>query len=314
MTNLETAGAIAGAVARRGRPRAHRRRLGARPAAGPRLEGHRPRGVRPAGAAAARRCSRRSAASRPSARAFRSTRSATSTCRCRGASRRPGRGHRGFVVTGDPDMSIDGGRAPARLHRQRDLVGSADRRVLRSVRRPRAISSGACCASSIRDASATTACACCAPCSSPRASTSRSTRRRARSAGRSRSTICPPERDLGRNRKAAARAAAVDRLRARDGARRRREAVSGAAGARRLPAGAGVASRRRRLGAHAAGDRSGAHAHRRSAAAAAARRDARRRLPRSRQAGDDRVHRRPHPIDRSRGAGRRAGDRRCSIG
>ncbi len=28
-----------------------------------------------------------------------------------------GRGHRGFDVAGDPDMSIDGGRAPARLHR-----------------------------------------------------------------------------------------------------------------------------------------------------------------------------------------------------
>ena len=61
-----------------------------------------------------------------------------------------GRGHRGFVVTGDPDDVDRGGGAAARLHHQRDLVGSADRRILRSVRRPRAISSGGCCAWSIR--------------------------------------------------------------------------------------------------------------------------------------------------------------------
>ena len=75
--------------------------------------------------------------------------------------------------TGDPDMSIEDGRAPARLHRQRDLVGSADRRLPRSVRRPRAISRAPP-AARRRSArrSATTACACCARCSSPRASTS----------------------------------------------------------------------------------------------------------------------------------------------
>ena len=48
-----------------------------------------------------------------------------------------GRGHRGFDVTGDPSMSHRGRRAPARLHGQRDRLGSADRRVPRSVRRPR---------------------------------------------------------------------------------------------------------------------------------------------------------------------------------
>ena len=68
-----------------------------------------------------------------------------------------------------------------------------------------------------------------------------------------------------------------------------------------------MAPGRRRVGAHAAGRRSGAHARRRPAAAAGDRRHARRGLPRLRQAGDDGVHRRPHPIDRSRGAGRRAG-------
>ena len=75
--------------ARRGRTRAHRRRLGARPAARPRVEGHRHRGVRRRRRPGCARSSNRSAASKPSARASRSTSSATSTSRCRGANRRP---------------------------------------------------------------------------------------------------------------------------------------------------------------------------------------------------------------------------------
>ena len=43
-------------------------------------------------------------------------------------------------------------------------------------------------------------------------------------------------------------------------------------------------------------------------------RDARRRLPRPRQAGDDGVHRRPHPLARPRAGRRRADPQRCSIG
>ena len=77
------------------------------------------------------------AASTPSARASPSTRSVTSTSRCRAASRRRVAATRGFTVSGDPSMSIDGGGASARLHHQRDLLGSADRRLPRSVRRPR---------------------------------------------------------------------------------------------------------------------------------------------------------------------------------
>ena len=42
--------------------------------------------------------------------------------------------------------------------------------------------------------------------------------------------------------------------------------------------------------------------------------DARRRLPRPRQAGDDRADRRPHPVARPRRGGRRADAARCSIG
>ena len=94
--------------------------------------------------------------------------------------------------------------------------------------------------------------------------------------------IDPPRRSaagahLGRDRKAAAaRAAAVDRIRAGARARRHRSAVSRAEGARRVRAGTGMASRRRRLGAHAAGDRPGAAAHRRSRSRRSAHRDARR--------------------------------------
>jgi len=135
-----------------------------------------------------------------------------------------GRGHRGFVVTGDPDMSI------VEAARRRDFSvnaiswdpltdeyfdpfdGRADieRRVLRMVDAGR---------------SPTTACACCARCSSPRASSSRWTRRPRRCAARSGSTICPPSA-CGRDREAAAAGAtAVDRICARDGSRSRREAV-----------------------------------------------------------------------------------------
>ena len=86
-----------------------------------------------------------------------------------------GRGHKGFEVQGDPVHVDRRGRAPPRLHRQRDRVGSADRRVRGSVRRPRRPRRGVCCAPSIRPPSATTACACCARSSSRRASSSRST-------------------------------------------------------------------------------------------------------------------------------------------
>ena len=86
---------------------------------------------------------------------------------------KPGRGHKGFVVEGDPSMSVAGRGAPPRLHRQRDRLGSADRRLRGSVRRPRRPRRDGCCARWIRRRSATTACACCAPSSSRRASSSR---------------------------------------------------------------------------------------------------------------------------------------------
>ena len=216
----------------------------------------------------AARCPRgASAASTPSARASPSTRSAASTSRCRDASRRSGRGHKGFVVQGDPVDVVRGGGAPARLHDQRDLVGPADRRVHRSVRRPPDLAPGACCASSTRARSATTACACCGRCSSRRASSSTWSRRRANCAGASPLDDLPAERIWGEFEKLLLHAARPSiGLRARARPRRRRPALPGAQGTRRLPAGAGVASRGRRLGPHADGDRPGAHADRRPAA------------------------------------------------
>ena len=103
-----------------------------------------------------------------------------------------GRGHRGFVVTGDPDMSIE------EAARRRDFTVNAiswdpltgeyfDPFDGRARSRAPAPARG-------RSAtpSPTTACACCARCSSPRASTSRSTKRPRDCAAESRSTICRP--------------------------------------------------------------------------------------------------------------------------
>ena len=223
------------------------------------------------------------------------------------------RTQRGFVVVGDPDMSIEEAARRRDFTDQRHLVGSADRRVLRSVRRPRRPRAAPAADGRRPRRFPTTASACCARSSSSRASISTldlETRALCR-------TIplddLPAERIWGEIEKLLLRAAAIDRLRAGHGPRRHRRAVSRAAGARRLSTGAGVASRRRRLGAHAPGDRSRAHAHRRSAAPAAAGRHARRGLPRSRQAGDDGVHRRTDPIDGSRGTAAWRRRRRCSI-
>ena len=91
-----------------------------------------------------------------------------STSRCRARDSKAGRGHRGFVVVGDPDMSI------AEAARRRDFTvnaiswdplteeyfdpfdgrGDIERRLLRDGRRRRRLP--------------TTACACCARSSSPR--------------------------------------------------------------------------------------------------------------------------------------------------
>ena len=152
-----------------------------------------------------------------------------------------------------------GGGAAPRLHGQRDLVGSADRRVLRSVRRPRAISSAALLrvvdprhlrrrqpARAARGAVRRALRA------------SRSTRRPRDCAARSRSTICRPSASGASSKSCCFAPRPSIGFALAHGSRRRRNAVPGAAGARRLPAGARVASGRRRLGAHAAGDRPGA--------------------------------------------------------
>ncbi len=97
-------------------------------------------------------------------------RSATWTSRSRAASARPGRGHRAFYIEGDPHMSVRGGRAPPRLHRQRHPRRPARRRDHRPLRRPRRHGGANSCAPSRPRPSSKTPCACCAPRSSPRAS------------------------------------------------------------------------------------------------------------------------------------------------
>ena len=76
----------------------------------------------------------------------------------------------------------------------------------------------------------------------------------------------------------------------------------------RLPAGSRMASGRQRLDSHADGDRQGKGAERRSRSSAPGHDHARRGLPRSRQAGDDRGDRRPREVTEPRSHGRRAGD------
>ena len=167
--------------------------------------------------------------------------------------------------SGDDDR---GSGAPARLHHQRDLVGSADRRVPRPVRRTRRSRRDACCGSSIRATF---------PDDSLRVLRARAVRgalradaRRRdarRSAGAFRSTTCRPSAIWGEIEKLlfAPRPSIGLALALELGVVE--QALSRAARARRLSAGARMASRRRCLGPHAAGRRPGAHARRRPAAA-----------------------------------------------
>ena len=163
---------------------------------GPQSQGHRPRGLRAARRRAARdRCSRRSAASTPSARASglqgRRHRRLAAAARIEAAA--------ATAASRSPAIRLAVDREAARRRDftdQRDRLGSADRRVPRSVRRPRRSRAPPAARRRSATRSATTACACCARSSSRRASSSRSTRRRAtlcrddsarRSAGRARS-------------------------------------------------------------------------------------------------------------------------------
>ena len=90
-----------------------------------------------------------------------------------------GRGHRGFDVSGDPGHEPDRGRAPPRLHHQRDLLGSAGRTTgsMSTRSTAAAIWRIGCCAPSTAGPSATTACGCCGRCSLPPVSSWRSTKR-----------------------------------------------------------------------------------------------------------------------------------------
>ena len=127
---------------RRRRPGARCRRLGAR-----RLLGHAVQGCRPRGlglpADRLRGAARAFGPSTPSARASPSTRSRDVDVALPRRESKTGRGHSGFEVTGDPSMSFE------EAARRRDFtvnaiaLGSADRRIHRSVRRPATICSTA---------------------------------------------------------------------------------------------------------------------------------------------------------------------------
>ena len=182
-------------------------------------------------------------------------------------------------------------------------------RVPRSVRRPRRSRAAACCASSIRGRSATTACACCARCSSPRGSSSTLDDDDARPVPDDSARRSAGRAHLGRDREAAAP------RRARRSASRSRS--TSASSTQLFPELQALVGCPQEPEWHPEGD---VWVHTLQVVdqartriddldrAAADRGHARRGLPRLRQAGDDGVHRRPHPIDRSRGAGRRAGD------
>ena len=127
-----------------------RRRLGARSAARPRRQGSRPRGLRPAPARRSRRCSTGSAGQHRRRELHRLQGRPASTCRCRGASRRPAAATRASRSIGDPTLSIE------EAARRRDFTINAiswdplTRRAT-SIRSTAATTSrAACCASSIR--------------------------------------------------------------------------------------------------------------------------------------------------------------------
>ena len=222
-----------------------------------------------------------------------------------------GRGHKGFEVSGDPALHDQGSGAAARLHHQRDRVGPAHVAVRGPVERAR------------RHRGRPPARR--RPPDVPRGQPARPARRAVRGTLRVRARSGDARRSAGASISTTCRRSAIwgeveKLLLAAD-----RPSVGFALaldlgvidklfpelqGARRLPAGARVASRGGRLGAHAAG-RSTRHAARIDGLdrAAADHGDARRRLPRPRQAADHRVRRRPHPIARTRTGGRGAGDR-----
>ena len=111
-----------------------------------------------------------SARSSPSARVFPSTRSRNIDIGLPRRESKSAPGHKGFRRR-RRSVDVDRrGREAARLHGQRHLMGSADRRILRPVQRTRAISTTRFSKPSIPRHSATTVCACCARFSSPRAS------------------------------------------------------------------------------------------------------------------------------------------------
>ena len=119
------------------RPCAGRRRLGARSAARRGVEGCRPRDLRRPRDRFARAARRRSAGWSLSGAASPCYKVAGIDVALPRRESKSGRGHTAFAVEGDPSMPLARGCAAARLHDQRDRLGSADRRVRGSLRRAR---------------------------------------------------------------------------------------------------------------------------------------------------------------------------------
>ena len=125
-------------------------------------EGSRSRGLRHPGRRSARAARAASAASTPSARASRSTKSATSTSSLPRRESKTGRGHKGFTVEGDPDLSFEDAarrrdftiNAISRDPLTGEILDPFDGRARSRGAPPARRRSG--------DVSATTACACCA--------------------------------------------------------------------------------------------------------------------------------------------------------
>ncbi len=153
------------------------------------------------------RCWRRTGGWTPSGRPSASTSSRASKA-CPGAvdvalprrDSKVGPGHRGIAVEGDPVARDRGGRAPPRLHDERDAPRPGDRRDPRPLGRPARPRGPRSCARWTRAPSARTRCARCAPCSSPPATSWRSTRPPPRCARRCRSPSCRPSASSARSR------------------------------------------------------------------------------------------------------------------
>ena len=223
-----------------------------------------------------------------------------------------GPGHRGIAVTGDPSLSVEEASRAARLHDQRAALRSLQRAACstRTAGAPTWPRAG--CGRWTPRASARIRCARCGPCSSPRASSCRSRPRTARLCASMPLAELPAERVFGEIEKLLLARRPSLGLAAAEGVGPARRRGAGAGPARGDAAGSRMASRGRRLDAHAPGRRPGRAAGGRSRAAPRARCDARHAVPRPGQARHHGRRRRPRALSRARGGRACRRPSRCS--